>query len=90
MNQTVFLSYCRRDWAAVDRLESLLRGIGVDVFRDVSHIQWGQPITDEVGRALTACMAVLVVVSKNSLESAWVAYEIGHVNGANALGDTQS
>lgn len=77
---TVFISYSHVDATSADDLASLLDALGIDYFRDVKHINWGDSISSKVRNALDSCVAVLVIVSPASLKSHWVPYEIGHAS----------
>jgi hypothetical protein len=89
MKRLVFISYCHVDSDRVDLLAKRLQRNRVDIFLDKKSIDWGQPIAGEVTKALTECVAVLVVISPASLQSQWVPYEIGHAMGTNAMGDSK-
>ena len=79
----IFISYAHEDSHTADEIVQVLRTSGIEHFRDVKDISWGDAITSRVRSALLNCEAILVVVSPASLESHWVPYEIGH---ASALG----
>jgi hypothetical protein len=74
----VFISYSRADASTADELTSVLSDLGIDYFRDIKDIIWGNSITSEVRDALDACVALLVILSPASQASQWVPYEIGH------------
>jgi hypothetical protein len=60
----IFISYRRDDSAnSAHRLAESLRG-RFDVFMDVSNIDPGMTIPDEIQRELTSCLVVLVVIGR--------------------------
>lgn len=77
---TVFISYSHVDAKSADDLASLLDDLGIEYFRDVKDINWGDSISSKVRDALDSCVAILVIVSPASLTSHWVPYEIGHAS----------
>jgi len=79
----VFVSYAHEDSKVADDIEDILTTCGIDFFRDVKSIAWGDSIDGEVKTALNQARAVLVIISPASLKSYWVHYEIGF---ASALG----
>ncbi|MBL8830649.1 MAG: toll/interleukin-1 receptor domain-containing protein [Planctomycetaceae bacterium] len=74
---TVFISYSHGDADVADRICSVLDELKVTYFRDAKHIDWGKDIESEVRTALHNCAAIVVVVSRQSLTSPWVPYELG-------------
>ncbi len=78
----LFISYSNDDTRFVSLLCSKLELMGIEYFRD-EKINWGQAIKEAVDEHLINSVAVLVIVSPNSLKSQWVPYEIGY---ATALG----
>lgn len=73
----VFISYTHADAAEANRLEETLRAEGLSVFRDISYQLPGDEIALEVNEALFDAETVVVLWSKNSVGSRWVAFEAG-------------
>src|SRR5882724_8937385 len=81
--RSVFISYSRVDATTANEITAVLTDLGVQYFRDIKNINWGDAINSRVRDELRKCIAVLVIISPASLKSQWVPYEIGH---ASALG----
>lgn len=73
----LFLSYSRKDAAKAQRFTAWLEREGHDVWRDDDDISGGASFSAEIERALNDCDAVLVLWSKDSVQSAWVRDEAG-------------
>jgi tetratricopeptide (TPR) repeat protein len=73
----LFLSYSRKDSAKARRLAEWLEREGHDVWRDDDDIGGGTSFSAEIEKALKDCGAVLVLWSKDSVQSAWVRDEAG-------------
>lgn len=73
----VFISYSHTDREMADVITTLLENLGIEYFRDVKNIDWGDGIVSSVSQGLNDALAVVVIVSPGSLKSQWVAYEIG-------------
>jgi hypothetical protein len=73
--QTVFISYNHADLEVATRLRDRLNDAGLEVLIQNDSMRPGEPIPDFIGRAIDAADAVLSLVSRNSLLSAWVAEE---------------
>lgn len=73
----VFISYSHTDKETADVITALLDDLGIEYFRDVKEIEWGDAIVGSVRQGLSDAIAVIVIVSPGSLKSQWVAYEIG-------------
>ncbi|HEX5237661.1 MAG TPA: TIR domain-containing protein [Sphingomicrobium sp.] len=73
----LFLSYSRKDSAKARRLAEWLEREGHDVWRDDDDIGGGASFSAEIEKALKDCAAVLVLWSKESVQSAWVRDEAG-------------
>lgn len=71
----VFLSHNRLDKPWVKRLAEFLRGLGLQVFFDEDSIRLGHNFVRELGAALPKSRRVVLVVSRASLQSQWVALE---------------
>jgi TIR domain len=85
MQPYVFISYSRVDSAHASRISEVLTRCQTEHFLDSKDIDWGSDIEAGVSAAFIRSSHLLVIVSKFSLESLWVGYEIGH---AKALGKT--
>jgi hypothetical protein len=83
MSAKVFISYSNVDEGFAKQLTHILDGIGIEYFLDSKDIKVSDSISDKVRKGLSACSAVVVIISPASLKSQWVPYEIGH---ATALG----
>lgn len=79
----VFISYSHADSGDADAIVFTLDKLGIETFRDVKDIQWGQRISARVKQGLHSASAVIVIVSPGSLKSQWVAYEVGYGTGTN-------
>lgn len=73
----VFISYSHSDSAVADTLVSALDRLGIETFRDIKNIEWGQALSEAVPHGLKSASAILVILSPGSIKSQWVAYEIG-------------
>ncbi len=71
----VFLSHNRKEKPWVRRLAKLLADQGLRVFFDEDSIPPGENIVAAIERAVTESRHILLVVSRASLESRWVAME---------------
>lgn len=80
---TVFISYSHTDSNVADAIVKELEDLGINHFRDVKEIEWGQAISARVREGLHSASAIIVIVSPGSLKSQWVAYEIGFGSGTN-------
>ncbi|MXO60373.1 TIR domain-containing protein [Altererythrobacter salegens] len=67
----VFISYSRSDRAVAERLSAALAGAGVEVWMD-SQITGGTTFADVTEDALNNASKVIVLWSKDSVQSAWV------------------
>ena len=72
---SLFISYARKDSAFVDFIEKKLDKDGIRSWRDVHHMTAG-PVEQQIERAIDLNGTVLLVLSKNSLGSAWVEWEV--------------
>jgi chemotaxis protein histidine kinase CheA len=73
----VFISYSRRDDAAMRRVVAFLRKQGVNVWVDNEKLVPGTPIwEEEIEKAIHSASAVVVVLSPDSKRSVWVRREI--------------
>ena len=72
---SLFISYSREDTAFVDFIEKRLDNDGIRSWRDVHHMTAG-PVEQQIERAIDLNGTVLLVLSENSLGSAWVEWEV--------------
>ena len=72
---TLFLSYARLDNGFVEFLEKRLDDDGIRSWRDVHDMVAG-PVQPQIERAIGLNGTVLLVLSKNSLGSDWVEWEV--------------
>lgn len=71
---TVFISYSNKDRGFVERLAHDLDSHGLHVFYD-QRIAPGESWPESLSKAIESADYVLIVLSPNSVESAWVAQE---------------
>jgi hypothetical protein len=74
---TVFLSYSRLDGDIAGRIADVLSDQRVTFFHDINDVPPGADFYSVVTHELLECRAVLVVLSRASLQSGWVHYELG-------------
>ena len=73
----VFMSYSRRDDAAMRRIVAFLREQGIKVWVDNEKLIPGTPVWEkEIEKAVQGASAVVVVLSPDSKDSEWVRREI--------------
>lgn len=75
---TVFISYSHKDSDSADAIVTILEELGIPYFRDVKDINWGDSIASILREGLEKSAALIVIISPGSLESQWVAYEVGY------------
>ncbi len=71
----LFISYSHGDTAFVDRLEKGLNAKGVRFWRDIHDLTSGR-IETQIDRAIRQNPTVLLIFSKNSMNSDWVQHEV--------------
>jgi TIR domain/Pentapeptide repeats (8 copies) len=71
----IFVSYSHKDKEFVDKINKRLKDRGVAVWRDVHDLVAG-PIKQQILDSIRVQDVVLIVLSKASIESDWVRYEI--------------
>jgi len=71
----VFVSYSHDDVDLASRLEQALKDARVAVWRDREGIRPGRPFQPVIYQGLAQAKAVLVLVSRASAQSNWVAWE---------------
>ena len=78
MTKNIFMSYSRRELGFVDDLVSKLEGEGYNVWLDYRVLIPGSPWKGQIDKGLQDADSVLLVVSKASLASKYVALEWQH------------
>src|SRR6185503_2339929 len=78
MTKNIFMSYSRRELGFVDDLVSKLEGEGYKVWLDYRVLIPGSPWKGQIDKGLQEADTVLLVVSKASLASKYVALEWQH------------
>jgi hypothetical protein len=77
LKQRVFISYANEDASWAKRLAKVLDDLRIPYFLDAKDIDWGAEIPESVRKGIASSGAVIVVLSPASLNSQWVAFEIG-------------
>ena len=77
----VFISYSRADSAVAERVVSAFHKAGVSFAIDRMLLEAGDSLTGKLGEALDGAIAVVALISKNSIKSAWVLRELATVQG---------
>jgi len=72
----VFISHAAVDKRFVRRLGARIESNGYDVWLDEHDLLAGDPLAQQIGEALKRAKVVLVVVSKASVASRWLRYEV--------------
>lgn len=75
----IFISYSQKDSQFVDKLARQLVLLKHNVWMDRWELKVGDSLTGKVESALTSSSAVIVIISKNSVESDWVKRELNAV-----------
>jgi hypothetical protein len=71
----LFISYSHKDCHFVEKLEKQLTESGIRYWRDVHHATSG-PLEKVVDQAIRHNPTVLIIFSKNSIQSDWVQHEV--------------
>lgn len=72
----IFVSYSHNDKLHAEEFQKMLESAGYNVWRDIKDIPIGLPISDGVITGISQCDYMVLLMSKNSLKSPWVAAEI--------------
>lgn len=75
MKKDIFISYSSLDSSLVEQLADDLRGLKINVWLDKWDIELGANVTEDINKGLEQSRFLLVVITKNSLESRWVKEE---------------
>lgn len=76
----LFISYCHADAAFVDRLEVCLNEKGIRFWRDIHDAKAGR-LETQIEQAIRHNPTVLLVLSKNAIQSDWVQHEVRKAHG---------
>jgi hypothetical protein len=79
----IFLSHSTKNDVFIGRLQTVLTDHGVKTFVSKTSIRSGQQWHDEIGTALKRCDWFLLVLSPQSVRSAWVKHELIYALQAN-------
>ncbi len=80
----VFISYSLQDRSFVEKLVHDLRSAGIETWNDINQISAGENWQKAVVRGMKQASAMLFILSKHSIESNRMAFELGvchHING---------
>jgi hypothetical protein len=72
----IFLSYTHDDISICDRLRKDLSKLGIKVHVDDSDIEFAEPLKSRLAELINQSHATICIVSRRSLKSAWVCWEI--------------
>lgn len=72
----IFLSHSSVDRKFANKIAEILRRHGIPVWHGPSSIRGGQQWHDEIGNALERCDWFVILLSPNSMKSAWVKREL--------------
>ena len=72
----IFISYSSKDKKFVRRLANTIEKEGYKVWLDEKEIITGDYLPKKIGEAIKLSKVIIVVLSKNSIFSKWVQYEI--------------
>jgi hypothetical protein len=78
----IFISYSREDAVFVKKLRKRLRALEYDVWQDIEDIEPGTQWPDIIDETLRSASVLLVVMSRMSRRSQYVAYEWAYARGA--------
>ena len=82
----IFLSYSHQDQKYADLLFKHLSEAGHEVWQDKLNLKAGDNLIEKVNLGIKKAQTIIVIISKNSLQSKWVMHEVS----ALALGDLSS
>ncbi len=75
-SSSCFISYSAKDREFADKLGEGLEEAGIRAWLDVMDFKIGELWTDQIDRAMTMHDKVLLVLSRHSIQSQWVRYEV--------------
>lgn len=73
---SALISYSSKDRKTAERLEKALQQNGIDVWRDQTKLKIGDVLSDKIPQAISEADFVIVLISKYSVRSDWVAKEL--------------
>ena len=73
---TVFLSYSSKDKSFTQRLATMFKENGVNVWMDDTNLRVGDSLIHKLGSAINQTDYVVVILSQDSVKSAWVQKEL--------------
>lgn len=76
MNKKIFISYARKDAKIVNRITSEIASYGYQVWLDTKDITGGEAWRKNINTAIENCNIFLLFLSKRSVKSANVKYEL--------------
>ena len=76
MANHIFISYSAKDKDFVDRLSADLQHEGYDVWVDRQRLVAGASWVIATDKAISTAQAFIIVISKSSIRSSWVMYEL--------------
>jgi hypothetical protein len=77
MKPQIFLSYSYQDKTWVSEFAHALQEQGVNIWFDAEQIALGDKLQDRLENALRGSNVLVVILSKNSVQSRWMYFEIG-------------
>lgn len=72
----VMISYSHGDYAVVNAMKQSLERKRIKVWIDRHEIDFGQVISDRLKQMISTCDYLIMILSPNSLNSSWVAWEL--------------
>jgi len=76
----VFISHSSADIWIAEQIDKQIRASGAKTWLDKKDLKGGDILVDEIIKGITSCNEAVVLVSPKTVESQWVAYEIGAVS----------
>jgi len=73
----IFLSYSAKDNSKAKKIEEILLTGGLTVFRDEKNIELGSNFSEEIRNGLRGSREVILLCSKQALQSDWIKRELG-------------
>lgn len=78
-SQHVFIAYASADIAFARRLAADLQKAGISIWIDSRSLRPGDSFVEVAGKALNQTAAVVIVLSKDAMESKWLRYEVSSI-----------
>jgi hypothetical protein len=75
----VFISYSSSDRWIAEVISEKIDSIGASCWLDEKDLEGGEVIVDRIISGIDSCDEALVLISPQSIQSQWVAFEIGGV-----------